>query len=1425
MKNGSAGVKEKYSTGRKRPKNGGNSNGKRVLFESDDFFHLIAENSSDLVFHIKYYPTHHLAYVSPSSVRITGYTPEEYYADGELALKSVYPEDRELHREFREIDDFSRNEPVILRWIHKDGHIIWTEQTKSVIHDEQGNKREVFFTCRDITQRKHAEDALRESQRFTASLMDNAPHTTMVINPDTSIRYVNRAWEELNGWKLSEIIGIKAPYPWWPDEDKDVLLEGFHEAIKQDHGQGEVIAQKKNGEQYWIDMNWEVVSYDGEQQYFLINSIDITRRKKLEQLQTDENRVLTLLAQGADLQELLDEIVRLGEANDQSIKGSILLLDPNTGLLMLRSAPSFSDDCLSLYENGISMKQGAGSCGTAAYLKQRVIVPDMKNSPFFRAKNVVKTATENGLHACWSQPIISSEGEILGTIGNYCNRVGEPSEDNLSILEWSARIAAIAIEHKRAEENLANEAIRRRILIEQSSDGIVILDQDGHIYEASQKFCEMLGYTVEEASKLSVWDWEYQYSREQVARMVQSIDEAGDHFETRHRRKDGSVYDVEISTNGAIVAGQKLIFCVCRDITERKRAEEALKESEEKYRSVVENANSGIIVIQDGEVVFNNHWVLQILGYKLEENSSFDFISKIHPEDLPLVLKRIKERLSGVPATDSIEVRVITNSGEVKWIETRSVKIQWDNKPAVQAFILDITDRKQALEALRESQEKFSAAFHSSPDLVTIVNLNEKKYTEVNDSFLQVTGYTREEIVGRSNEELNMWVYPEEEAKMGQLLEENGDFRHEEYHFRMKSGEIRTWLCSADIVNIGGEPSMLAVATDITERKKAQEALKESEERFSKAFHGSPESISISRLKDGRFIEVNDSFLRDKGFTREEVIGKNTIELGIAHRNKERESLYEGLKIHGPVHNRPYKYLTKSGELRYGYMSADIISLGNEPCVIAQSTDITEQKRTEDRLRLLGSITQKVSDATIVTDLEFRITYINQAAQDLLGYSIDEVRDKKLGIFNAAPIPAGHLKKILSVLSSGKVWSGTVTKKKKDGSTIICESKLSPLLDDSGDVISYIDILRDVTKQKETEAKLKIQKQLNERILATMPEGVIVVNDDNDHIILANKAFKNMFQLNMKTGQYKSLYEIGHKEQLRQNYNTVKQGEAESRTLEFRHNLNDIEKVISCNIIRMDGGQTLFTFTDISKEREEEEKLYLTDRLASIGEMAAGLAHELNNPLTGVLALSQLLIDSDIQEEYKEDLQCVFDEARRAADIVKNVLLFTRNNNYENGQASVNEVVNNILRLREYEEKVSNITVISELQEDLPDIAIDKFQLQQLFLNIVLNAEAAIKDTGKAGKITVKTERTNNHVNIFFKDNGCGIKKNVLPRIFDPFFTTKDIGKGTGLGLSICYGIVVKHGGRISVKSKLNEGSTFTIRMPIASIKETQERA
>jgi len=964
----------------------------------EDFFEIIAENVRDIILHAQLIPELSFDYVSPSCTHITGYTPEEFYADPYLPKKITLPEDLPLVNSSSWTES-GKSKPIEIRWMHKNGGIIWTEHMISITRNEEGKPDGVTIIARDITERKLAELALRESQQFTNNLLANTPHAILVLNADTSVRYVNPAWEQINGWTFDEVIGTKAPHVWWPDEYKESFLEPFKESMKQSGGNAEIMAQKKNGEFYWIEMNWLTVKKNGETDYMIINSVDITERKKMEL-------------------------------------------------------------------------------------------------------------------------------------------------------------------------------------------------------------------------------------------------------------------------------------------------------------------------------------------------------------------------------------------------------------------------------ALKESEEKFSKAFSASPNPVCIVSAKERTFIDVNDSFTNFCGYNREEIIGHTPEELDLWVNKDDSLKIGKSLRRTGRLDRLEIKSKMKSGEIKTGLFSAEEIEIGGVSCITLVITDVTESKKAQTALLESEEKFSKAFQASPSSISISRLSDGTFIEVNDSFLRDKGYTRDEVIGRTAAELNISANTLEGSIIRKSLKNHRKIHNEEIWYRTKSGEIRTGLVSAEIIKIGNEKCMIVINTDITEQKESEQQLRLLSSVTQQVSDTTIITDPNFKMTYMNKAAEKMLGYTLDEVKGKHISYFNIKQLSKSARTSLLKALKAGKVYTTTITKKRKNGSMMICDCRLSPLYDDEGKIFAFIDVQRDVTKQHEVEAKLKEHKKLIDSILATTPQGVLVI-DKSNHVLLVNKPLQDIFHFSSRKLNSRTLKEFFPVDRYFDLHQAVKSSDGQQHTVEFRYPTEGQEKIIHCVVVKMDGKRTLLTFSDISGEREEEEKLYLTDRLVSLGEMAAGLAHELNNPLTSIMTMSQVLTKCDLPEDDKGDIECIHEEAKRAAEIVKNVLLFARNKGGEGGKSSPNDVIKEVLRLREYEEKINNINVVTNLEENLPEIPLDKGQLQQVFLNMISNAEAAIKDTKDSGPITITTQRMNNHVNIIFSDNGCGIKKQIMPRIFDPFFTTKDIGKGTGLGLSICYSIIVKHGGKISVKSQVKEGATFTIRMPV----------
>jgi C4-dicarboxylate-specific signal transduction histidine kinase len=208
------------------------------------------------------------------------------------------------------------------------------------------------------------------------------------------------------------------------------------------------------------------------------------------------------------------------------------------------------------------------------------------------------------------------------------------------------------------------------------------------------------------------------------------------------------------------------------------------------------------------------------------------------------------------------------------------------------------------------------------------------------------------------------------------------------------------------------------------------------------------------------------------------------------------------------------------------------------------------------------------------------------------------------------------------------------------------------------------------------------------------------------------------------------------------------------------------------------------------EKRQLEQKAQLASRLASVGEMASGIAHEINNPLTGVIGYAQLLLQEDLPDNIRKDLETINDGAQRVANVIQRLLAFARQTKPQRTYVNINEVLATTLDLRGYHLQTSNIKITKHLAPDLPLTVADAGQLQQVFLNLIVNAETEMNLARGHGKLTVKTQRINDTIRISFNDDGGGISEENLERIFDPFFTTRQVGQGTGLGLSVCYGIV-----------------------------------
>ncbi|MGB0039802.1 MAG: ATP-binding protein, partial [Terriglobales bacterium] len=239
--------------------------------------------------------------------------------------------------------------------------------------------------------------------------------------------------------------------------------------------------------------------------------------------------------------------------------------------------------------------------------------------------------------------------------------------------------------------------------------------------------------------------------------------------------------------------------------------------------------------------------------------------------------------------------------------------------------------------------------------------------------------------------------------------------------------------------------------------------------------------------------------------------------------------------------------------------------------------------------------------------------------------------------------------------------------------------------------------------------------------------------------------------------------------------------------------------------------------TDVTDSAALRAKLVHAEKMAAIGQLVSGVAHEVNNPLTAILGFADLLMENpELPASAHRDLRVILQEAQRTKQIVQNLLSVARQTPPRRQPVQLNSILQRTVQLRSYDFISHGIQVVERLDESLPEIVGDSHQLQQVFLNIINNAYDAVRECGRPARIEIMSARSSGYVEVSFRDNGTGIADPA--RIFEPFFTTKDVGKGTGLGLSICYGIVHEHGGEIICHNNLDsEGATFIVRLPLAT--------
>jgi PAS domain S-box-containing protein len=871
-------------------------------------------------------------------------------------------------------------------------------------------------------------------------------------------------------------------------------------------------------------------------------------------------------------------------------------------------------------------------------------------------------------------------------------------------------------ERNKLETALIDSEQWYRHIYDNAPFGIGFSSSDGKVITMNKAMEIITGYSVEEFNKVNLADtYVNKADREALLQEIRQHGGVTD-YPVQLRRKDGTPYDAILNVRLTSIGDREFLQTICHDITERKQAEESLSLSEQNFRDSMENSPLGVrIVNEDGKTLYANRALLTIYGYSsLKELAAVPNEQRYTPQGYIEHKERVKKRKLREYVPPSYEISIVRKDGQVRELSVSRGEVLWNGEKQFQVLYQDITERKQAGEALLESESKYRSLVETAGAGVASIDLVGNA-TFVNQSLLEQLGYSEKEIIGKK---FAGFLHPEDSERVLNIFMEgmaNPDLKPKlEFRLMGKDGHSLWYYTAPTPVIISGVLSgASAILINITERRRVEEALQESEEKFFKAFSANPLPMCLTTMSEGLFTDVNEAFLLATGHSRQDVIGHTTDELGFWVEPDVRDKLMEMLLSKGRASNYECKFRMKSGEVRLVLDSVEIINAGGQQLLLSIINDITERKRAEEALRQsegkYRSLFEESIDPVFISTREGIVVDANQSMLNLCGYTREEIIGMDIRKIYANPKERQKFRQ--KIEQNGFVKDYEIKLRKKAGTEVECLLTSVVRWGDDKDILGYQGIIRDISERKLLEAE----------------------------------------------------------------------------------------------------------------RNEIEQKAELASRLASIGEMASGIAHEINNPLTGVIGYAQLLSQKELPEDIREGLEVINTGAQRVAGIIKRLLTFARQYKPERTLVNINDIIEATLSLRSYQLKTNNIKLTTRLAPDLPTTIADAGQLQQVFLNLIVNAETEMKQAHDKGKLSVNTEQMDNIIRISFKDDGPGIMKKNMEKIFNPFFTTRKIGEGTGLGLSVCHGIIAEHGGSIYAKSRSGKGATFIIELPVITADEQLE--
>jgi PAS domain S-box-containing protein len=1214
-----------------------------------------------------------------------------------------------------------------------------------------------------------------------------------------------------------------------------------------------------------------------------IQSSEAAEHKRLENLLDNQQQVLKLIAKGADLLKTLDLIARMVEKfSDNKMFASILLLDQKSKKnLNHGAAPSLPKTYIRAI-NGMKIGPNAGSCGTAAYTKKQIIVSDITTDPLW--KDFKQLALKHKLRACWSTPILASNGKVLGTFALYYRQPRKPSPEDKKLIRIMTQTTALAIERKRADEErqelLSREKVahaeaeneRRRInsLFMQAPALIAVLrGREGTCELLNPSFSAMWGNRSVVGKKMrEAWP---ELEGQGWFEMVEKINDTGESISNNEKsaiadwHNDGRLTEkffnfvyTPYRTPEGKVAG---VMIFGNEVTEQVLARRKVEESEARFRAVFNQAAVAISITGlNGKWITLNKAYPKMLGYTEAELKKLDYTTLTHPDDRAADKEAVTKLLSGEKSTYIREKRYIHKNGSIVWalIHVALIKNEKGEPQYMTAAIKDITRRKQIEESLQISELRYRTMIEQSPLSIQILS-TDGRTLQVNKAWEELWGASLEQMKDYNMlkdtqlTELGIMPYIKKGFKGEPTV--IPAVRYEPNKTIENVSEIPYRWVRAFIYPVkdskGTIREVVLVHDDITEQKQVEEALQQSEERFKNAFAYAWVGVAVTDA-EGKFVYVNPAYEKITGYSLKEL-SKLTFSSLIHPEDYEKNMLLINRMLKGkiPGFTIENRYMRKGKTPVWVRKSVSVVrdKFKNVQNIIAISEDITERKRSEEKLQYQKNLLEAQQEASplgilVVSPTGKILTYNQRFAamwkfpKKIMQTQLDEVALQAAK--EQLTDPEAFLERV-AYCYANKAHDYTQLNF-KDGR--VFDRYGTPIMGENQIYRGHIWFFLDISDRKKAEADLKKSEERMRFMAESMPQKIFTATPDGK-VNYYNPQWMEYTGLSFEQmkdwGWTQFVHPDDVKENVKQWRHSVETGEPFQLEHRFRHKNGEYHWHLSRALPMRDkhGNVTLWIGSntdihDIKTALERERKLKeKTDSLAeqrtqlialnrAKDEFISLASHQLRTPATGVKQYLGMVLEGYVGEltpSQQEMLELAEDSNERQIQIINDLLQIAH---IDAGQVKLHKKPIDLVNLLEdvLSEHSSKFhkrhqKIIFKHKPGKLIAVVDEPRMRMILDNLLDNASKYSHDNKT---ITVELSKSKDTAKIAIQDEGVGMKKKDISKLFRKFSRLDNplsvMAGGTGLGLYWVKKIVDLHGGSITVDSKLNKGSTFTVTVP-----------